>query len=557
MKVSKVKDEIEQALGSGVSKLSFGDVGLTDELVAFLIEKLSKSPHASKVKSLVLQTNTIGDDGARCISKFLVDGKCKVTSLYINDNKITDAGCEHLGQALAQNKSLKRLYLTRNSIGDEGVLKLVNGLEKNELLCTLTLGGMAIGDMGVNSICELLLQPGCALTEIRLDGNKNITPEGMSQLASALKIRGGQVQLTVLGDKSSSGFHNTVKQAMSKDSEQAKKYMEAKKALGKIVVEEARAEAVRMQFALLQACKTSPKTLNDPAGEIFVAMQTLAHRESQRLEQLMATCTEKYQHLSIRWEKMLEIFKNEVQPCTQPPRQNIFPEICPDGCGDPEKQADYLEVLYGVASFAAPEFEQEMSTLIQRFNAASTPSDLGLDPERFPLRISSANMKGGKKAMFSGVSIKTRKRLQEKMSHDYVSQVPPIASHVVDLVRCQVVLDDPYALSIFFLLLDQTFTIQRVKNFFIEDATQKRAYKYVLLNLLYDNKMVCEVQLALQDLTLIKEELHMFYQIERANQPKHVIKKFLFKPHTEKVPTVQKKLSAAQNTDRTINGVTK
>ena len=111
----------------------------------------------------------------------------KLTTLSLNDIKITDTGVARLCEALQHPScELTTLNLNSSGINDTGVASIGEALQHPSCkLTTLNLGFSEITDTGVVSLCGTLQHPSCKLTTLYLEGN-NITDTGIASLSEAL-----------------------------------------------------------------------------------------------------------------------------------------------------------------------------------------------------------------------------------------------------------------------------------------------------------------------------------------------------------------------------------
>ena len=150
------------------------------------------------------------------------------------------------------------------------------------------------------------------------------------------------------------------------------------------------------------------------------------------------------------------------------------------------------------------------------------------------------------------------KRLQrslDKIDGDYAGSEPwPPSASLLDIVRCTVIFDDPYAMAVFVAYLRKEFQVVRVKNRFENDEVEKvsverlqaefyaaetiaedtessssggsgldtydRMYRDVNLNLEMPRRVtnglaveshICEVQVTLSGITILKKSLRFQY----------------------------------------------
>ncbi|XP_063046042.1 NACHT, LRR and PYD domains-containing protein 3-like [Engraulis encrasicolus] len=185
--------------------------GLTEESCTTLASILCKE--SSKLRSLDLSDNHIGDIGVKTLSTGLENPNCALETLRIESCSITEEGSNVLTSALISNPShLIELYLGSNKLGDSGVKQLSNLLRNEDCKlqklglrgCNMTKDGCVsvltsnpshltvldlskneLGDSGVKQISALFRNPDCKLQELCLE-SCDITEEGCADLTSAL-----------------------------------------------------------------------------------------------------------------------------------------------------------------------------------------------------------------------------------------------------------------------------------------------------------------------------------------------------------------------------------
>ncbi|XP_078380985.1 uncharacterized protein LOC144663792 [Oculina patagonica] len=169
-----------------VTTLDLSSNKLTDTGVARLCEALQHS--SCKVTALHLSLNQITDTGVSWLCEALQHSSCKVTTLDLSRNQITDTGVTWLCEAL-QHSSCKvtTLDLSYNQITDTGVASLCEALQHSSCkVTTLDLSGNQITDTGVTWLCEALQHPSCKVTTLDLSDNQ-ITDIGVANLCKALQ----------------------------------------------------------------------------------------------------------------------------------------------------------------------------------------------------------------------------------------------------------------------------------------------------------------------------------------------------------------------------------
>ncbi|XP_078390081.1 NACHT, LRR and PYD domains-containing protein 3-like [Cetorhinus maximus] len=171
-------------------------------------------PVLYKCRELRLGRNKLGDMGVKLLSEALRNPDCKIQKLELKSNALTDACAEDLASALGTNQSLAILSLSNNKLGDSGVkllsaalknpdckiqtlvLKnnsltnsctedLASTLGTNRSLTDLILGGNKLGDSGVKLLSAALRNPDCKIQKLLL-WDVGITDSCAEDLTSAL-----------------------------------------------------------------------------------------------------------------------------------------------------------------------------------------------------------------------------------------------------------------------------------------------------------------------------------------------------------------------------------
>ncbi|XP_066024337.1 NACHT, LRR and PYD domains-containing protein 12-like [Pocillopora verrucosa] len=126
-----------------------------------------------KLTTLYLESNRITDSGVASLCEALQHPSCRLTRLELDEMKITKNGFASLGEAL-QHPSCKltTLYLRYISITDTTVASLCKALQHPSCkLTTLYLGHNSLTDISAASLCKALQHPSCKLTSLNLMGN--------------------------------------------------------------------------------------------------------------------------------------------------------------------------------------------------------------------------------------------------------------------------------------------------------------------------------------------------------------------------------------------------
>lgn len=136
------------------------------------------------MRTVILWMNGIGPQDMEVICSGLQ--MChNLVNVNIQDNPITDKGCEHLAKALVGKTKLRTLTLWSAGVGDLGLCWLTNILQDGSGLRLMDLRGNSVTEIGARALASCLRQE-IALTRIVLAGNK-IGPMGMREFAMALK----------------------------------------------------------------------------------------------------------------------------------------------------------------------------------------------------------------------------------------------------------------------------------------------------------------------------------------------------------------------------------
>jgi hypothetical protein len=135
--------------------------------------------------NLYMQYNNIADEGVHAIANYVADPECTLTSLYIYGNCVACAGAVALGEALKTNTKLEKLTLTQNYIGATGAEKLISGLAGNNKLTMLALGMNPVGDPAAMAVAKLIQDNSTKLEHVQLAGCA-VGNDGADALAASL-----------------------------------------------------------------------------------------------------------------------------------------------------------------------------------------------------------------------------------------------------------------------------------------------------------------------------------------------------------------------------------
>ena len=179
-------DFINRLLVRKLTTLSLNDIKITDTGVARLCEALQ---HPScELTTLNLNSSGINDTGVASIGEALQHPSCKLTTLNLGFSEITDTGVVSLcGTLQHPSCKLTTLYLEGNNITDTGIASLSEALQHpNCKLTTLCISFRGISDTCVPSLCEALQHSSCKLTALSMLCNL-ITDTSVACLCKALQ----------------------------------------------------------------------------------------------------------------------------------------------------------------------------------------------------------------------------------------------------------------------------------------------------------------------------------------------------------------------------------
>ncbi|XP_058616116.1 uncharacterized protein LOC131530060 isoform X2 [Onychostoma macrolepis] len=141
-----------------------------DEACRFVTGIVGKNPLL--LRELNLSGRELGDTRVNQIAILLQDKHCKLNTLMLNNNSITEKGFAALTSVFMSN--------------------LANLIE-------LDLSGNKLGKTGIEKICSLLRNPQCILKKLKLS-DCSITEEGYTTLTSSLKSNSHLIELDLTGN---------------------------------------------------------------------------------------------------------------------------------------------------------------------------------------------------------------------------------------------------------------------------------------------------------------------------------------------------------------------
>lgn len=177
-----------------------------DDTVKAVLEKYSWDAYPSKhlkyfeIGAFDLETSLATDDTLHICDQNVSDADCvalgkllrmmrpeNMKSIYMSNNRITDAGCAAMAQGAASLPNIELFYVARNEISDAGVSSVAQHLAKTKLW-QLVLSENKFGDAGVAALAEAVQRDATAFAHLKwlfLD-HSEISDKGVAQLATAL-----------------------------------------------------------------------------------------------------------------------------------------------------------------------------------------------------------------------------------------------------------------------------------------------------------------------------------------------------------------------------------
>ncbi|GCB68470.1 hypothetical protein scyTo_0008233 [Scyliorhinus torazame] len=197
---------------------SFEKITLTGNIMdEEMIDSMSALLLASKnqIKELCLINNTLGDTGLKKLAVALMSPSCRLETLLLCTNNLTEQCGEDLVSVLRTNQILKELDLKYNQLKDAGVKQLsvalqdsdceietlglwgnefthccceelALALKTNKSLRSLDLGYNAIGDLGIKLLCAAIKDDDCKIEKLGLH-RTGLTEGCCEDLTSALR----------------------------------------------------------------------------------------------------------------------------------------------------------------------------------------------------------------------------------------------------------------------------------------------------------------------------------------------------------------------------------
>jgi len=138
-----------------------------------VLVRLMDTATCSKVATLLLSSNKIGDKGVASLVEAIKKETSLLTQLDLSLNRLCDDGAIHLAEALeTKGCKLQDLNVAHNSIGDRGTARLGEALEAEVCAVThLDLTDNDVGDAGAIRLAEALGKESCCVRSVKLSCN--------------------------------------------------------------------------------------------------------------------------------------------------------------------------------------------------------------------------------------------------------------------------------------------------------------------------------------------------------------------------------------------------
>lgn len=133
LKRNPLGNEAGRVLGSLVNTsaslrtLDLECCNLGDKGISILFSTLSSQP--SNLQTLYISANGFGWRACTSIGDYLASPKCRLTGLYMANNRLNDDGLDFFCAGLKQNRALKRLNLASCGFSDFGLSSLADALQ--------------------------------------------------------------------------------------------------------------------------------------------------------------------------------------------------------------------------------------------------------------------------------------------------------------------------------------------------------------------------------------------------------------------------------------------
>nr|XP_020639778.1 ribonuclease inhibitor isoform X2 [Pogona vitticeps] len=208
-----------------LQKLWLRNCNLTKACCDNLRSVLSSKPSLTE---LHLGDNTLGASGVKVLCQGLLDPNCQLETLQLEYCGLSADNVEDLTSALRSKSSLKELNLSNNEFGDAAVKQLCQGIldskcnlqvlqlencEFTDGICgdlatilstkpslkELCIGENKIGDAGVALLCQGVLNPNCKIQKLWL-WECGISAPGCKDLAKIIGTKETLLEMSLIGN---------------------------------------------------------------------------------------------------------------------------------------------------------------------------------------------------------------------------------------------------------------------------------------------------------------------------------------------------------------------
>ncbi|VDP03311.1 unnamed protein product [Soboliphyme baturini] len=173
---------------ASIRELYLSDNNICSTDITYISQMLSSN---STLEVLDLKNNQIQDSGLPALCNTLTDtavqGKTKLHTLILWNNRLTASGMVHISNLLFENKVLRTLNLGANEIRTEGAMILKDALIRNRTLLKIGLQNTKLNCQAAITIAECLAE-NPVLIRVDLRDNPGIKSAGLLALHVALKI---------------------------------------------------------------------------------------------------------------------------------------------------------------------------------------------------------------------------------------------------------------------------------------------------------------------------------------------------------------------------------
>lgn len=163
----------------------FGSVKISHQGVLAIVAQMAKG---HKVSALELQSQDIGDVGAKALSSLLASDHT-ITNLNLSRNGITAEGAKAIASGVERGRTIRRLIFDDNPIGSVGVSAVaMAAASPDSPICHLDLGvgnSEQLDDTAVMALAEMI-SGSRKLVHLRLSGSQALSPGALAAVLRKL-----------------------------------------------------------------------------------------------------------------------------------------------------------------------------------------------------------------------------------------------------------------------------------------------------------------------------------------------------------------------------------